>query len=121
MTMTSTKKYEFLRIEDFGKTTCPHCGTDGRYIYTWKVNGEQQMAMSGCFKLLTKDITKPSLDKFLESMHLKISRRKPLNSWERSIQRLLSFREAGKYPKDWCDKKIEETLEKKRIWMSTKH
>lgn len=37
---------------EFGNTTCPHCGAQGRYVYHFVVEGDvRRGAMAGCIKL----------------------------------------------------------------------
>jgi hypothetical protein len=37
---------------EYGAATCPHCGADGRYVYTFTCDdGRRHGAMSGCVQL----------------------------------------------------------------------
>lgn len=50
-------KFQFVGVEDCGNTCCPHCGAEGRYVYTWIDNGVMRSAMAGCYKLLSPRVS----------------------------------------------------------------
>lgn len=46
---------------------------------------------------------------------------KKINTWDASIMRLLKYKEEGKYPVEWCDRKIDDILRDRKIWMANRH
>lgn len=109
----ANKPFQFLGMEDCGETCCPHCGADGRYIYTWAEYGKVRGAMAGCYKLLTGKIHKGDLDRRIEQIADKQGRNKPLNGWDKTILRMLQYKadnanDAGKIA--WADSKINEAI-----------
>jgi len=113
--------YKFIGIEDCGSATCPHCGSDGRYIYTWEVDGIKKSAMAGCYNKLTCAIKKNDEDKYFELLAEKQTKGKTLNGWDKSILRMLDFRKNGTYPDLWIDKKIKEILSERKKYLDLKH
>ena len=103
-------EFQFISIEDFGDCNCPHCGANGRYIYTWSEFGILKSAMSGCYKLLTRHIKMGELDKFIEGISEREAKGKPLNGWQKTVKRMQQFKYEGKYSIEWCDRKINEAL-----------
>lgn len=117
----SSKPFVFLGVKDYGETCCPHCGADGRYIYTWSEFGKISSAMAGCYKLLTGKIEKGDEERFFELLAEKQAKKKPLSGFDKSVIRLLDFKATGKFPADWCDQKIKETLSNRKSFLAKKH
>lgn len=111
-------KFRFISVEDHGSACCPHCGSEGRYIYTWSEDGVVKSAMAGCYKSLTGSIEKNEEDKYFELLAEKQAKNKKLNGWDKSVQRLLGYKLAGKYPESWCDEKINEVLRDRKSYLS---
>lgn len=118
--MTTT--FKFIGVEDCGPmpngACCPHCGAEGRYIYVWEEDGKRRGAMAGCYKQLTGKIQKGELDQYVQLISEKQAKGKKLNTWDESVIRLLEFKQSGKYPAEWCDKKINETLGQRNKWLA---
>jgi hypothetical protein len=117
----STLPFVWECINDTGPesgATCPHCGAEGRYIYNWFEFGERRAAMAGCFEAMTGRIKKCDKTRVMLLIAKKQSRNKPLNGWERSILRMEQFKSAGKYPAEWCDQKISETLSQRKSFLA---
>lgn len=114
--MKATIEFKFLGVKDYGSTCCPHCGSEGRYIYTWEENGVVKSAMAGCYKLLTGHIQKGDREKYFELLSEKQAKQKKLNGWDVNIVRLLSF--DGKYPTEWINEKINEVLRERQLYLS---
>lgn len=114
--MKATIDFKFLGIKDYGSTCCPHCGSEGRYIYSWQENGIIKSAMAGCYKLLTVHIEKGDKDKYFELLSEKQAKGKKLNGWDINVLRLLSFE--CKYPKEWIDNKIHEVLRQRQQYLN---
>ena len=112
--------FQFFGIEDCGETCCPHCGADGRYIYTWAEFGETKSAMDGCYKQLTGRLEKGDEARFFELLAEKQAKKKTLSGFDKSVIRLLDFKSSGKYPSDWCDQKIKETLSARKSFLASK-
>lgn len=85
--------FEFIGIKDYGATSCPHCGAEGRYIYHWKENGKIRAAMAGCYKALTGKLDKGEDARYFELLSEKQAKGKALNGWDVNIMRLLKFKE----------------------------
>jgi hypothetical protein len=112
--------FKFLGVKDYGSTCCPHCGAEGRYIYTWEQDGETKSAMAGCFKMLTGRLSTDDVTRYWVLLAEKQAKGKALNGFDRSIVRLLDYKEQGKYPASWCDTKITETLRDRQVFLSKK-
>jgi hypothetical protein len=113
--------FEFLGIQDGGEhASCPHCGAEGRWIYHWLEYGETRAAMAGCYEMATGKIKKGDLEKVHVLIAQKLSKKKPLNGWERGILRLEQFKADAKYPPEWCDQKINEILSQRKIYLAKK-
>lgn len=112
--------FKFIKIEDCGSTQCPHCGADGRYIYTWEEDGIRHSAMAGCYKALTGKLEKDEKQQYFVLLSEKQAKNKPLNSWDNNIIRILSYKEEGKYPDSWCDNKIEQVLSERKMYLAKK-
>lgn len=111
--MKTENPFKFIGIDDTGPESgarCPHCGADGRYIYRWEYEGKIYGAMAGCYKMLTGTIEKGEKERYIELIAQKQSRNKELNSWDKSILRMLQFQKEGKYPDSWIENKIDEIL-----------
>jgi hypothetical protein len=121
MATTNTKHtFKFIGVKDCGETCCPHCGADGRYIYTWEMDGVVTSAMAGCFKELTGRMSEDEESRYWVLLAEKQVKNKPLNGWDKSILRMLEFKQSGKYPSEWCDNKINETLRDRKIYLAKK-
>jgi hypothetical protein len=112
--------FKFLGVDDCGETCCPHCGAEGRYIYSWEQDGVVKSAMAGCFEALTGRLSKDSAARYWVLLAEKQAKKKPLNGWDKSVLRLLAFKESGKYPAEWCDRKIRETLTSRQAFLAKK-
>lgn len=112
--------FKFIGIKDYGSTSCPHCGAEGRYIYTWEEDGVIRSAMAGCYKMLTGKVNKGEKEKYMELLFEKQAKGKTLNSWDKSIIRLLSYITENKYPESWCNQKIDQVLSERKIYLSKK-
>lgn len=87
----STKPFQFIEVQDCGETCCPHCGANGRYIYSWSEYGEIKSAMAGCYKALTGKIKKDDVTNHIERISVKQAKNKPLNGWDKTILRMLDY------------------------------
>jgi Zn ribbon nucleic-acid-binding protein len=114
------KTFKFIGIKDYGSTVCPHCGSEGRYIYTWEEDGVSHAAMAGCYKLLTKKIEKSDENRYFELLAEKQAKNKPLNGWDKRIIGLLKAQESGKASESWVQQKIHETLSERNIYLNAR-
>ena len=114
------KDFKFIGITDCGSTCCPHCGSDGRYIYTWSEDGKVRSAMAGCYKKLTGMIEKSDETKYFELLSEKQAKGKELNGWDNKIISLLNAIDYGKITSEWGWLKIRETLSQRKIYLSKK-
>ena len=112
--------FKFIGIKDCGSTCCPHCGAEGRYIYTWLLDGKTYSAMAGCYKRLTGLLEKSDEDRYFELLAEKQAKGKELNGWDRNILSLISAIESEKITSDWGWLKIKETLSKRKAYLSKK-
>ena len=119
-TIDKNHTFKFIGVTDCGETCCPHCGADGRYVYTWEMDGVEFSAMAGCFKALTGRMCKDDEARYWILLAEKQVKNKPLNGWDKSILRMLEFKQSGKYPAEWCDQKIKETLRDRQFYLSKK-
>lgn len=112
--------FKFLGIEDFGETCCPHCGADGRYIYSYSIDGVVYGAMAGCYKRETAKYQKTDKVKYMETLADKQVKSKPLTGWDKNIIRLQGYLAEGKYDASWVERKIDEVLEHRRQYFLKK-
>lgn len=110
--------FKFIGIEE--GSLCPHCGADGKYIYTWEEDGVSHSAMAGCYKSLTGMLEKGEDERYFEKLAEKRIKGKDLTGWDKSIARLLQFKQDGKYPAEWCDEKIRQQLSERKQYLSKK-
>lgn len=111
--------FYFIGIGDGGTgCCCPHCGAEGRWVYQWCWQGKKHSAMAGCYKVLTRSIPVTDERKFWEQLSTKLAKGKELSGWDKNIMNLNSMRD--QYGDEWVDKKIQETLNKRRTWAATK-
>ena len=110
--------FEFLGVKDCGHATCPHCGAEGRYIYTWSENGVVRSAMAGCYKALTGKLEKGEDARYFELLAEKQAKGKALNGWDKAIIRLNSYLSEGKYSKNWIDQKINDVLRERKMYLA---
>ena len=115
-----TANFEFIEVKDFGETSCPHCGAEGRYIYFWLQDGVKMSAMAGCYKALTGKLAKNDEAKYMELLSVKLAKNKDLNGWDRNIIRLLDYKKESKFPEDWCNQKIKEILSQRKSLLARK-
>lgn len=76
--------------------------------------------MAGCYKALTGQLSKGDEDRYFELLAEKQAKGKKLNGFDTSVMRLQTFAQEGKYPKDWCDMKIRETLRQRKQYLATR-
>lgn len=112
--------FEFIGVKDCGATSCPHCGSEGRYIYEWIQDGKKMAAMAGCFKQLTGALAKSDIDRYFISLSEKQAKNKPLNGWDKTIIRMQEFKATGKYSAEWCDQKIMTALSERQGFLASK-
>lgn len=114
------KNFKFIGIKDCGSTSCPHCGSDGRYIYIWEKDGLRKSAMAGCYKMLTGKLDKGEDIRYFELLSEKQAKGKDLNGWDKNIIRLLGYKDSGKYSDIWIDQKISDILRERKNYLSKK-
>ena len=118
--MKANNNFRFVGVKDCGSTSCPHCGAEGRYIYTWEVDGIIHSAMAGCYKALTGMLEKDEEQKYYILLSEKQAKGSALNGWDKNIIRLLEFKESGKYPESWCNEKIRQQLSERKKYLAKK-
>lgn len=113
-------KFRFLYVKDgripvgvgFDEqpAICPHCGAEGRWIYTWIENGEMRGAMAGCFSKMFRDKDLGEINNAIIKSRTKEAKKEALNGWDKTIIRMDTFMQQGKYDKSWCESKIREAI-----------
>ena len=112
--------FKFIGVKDFGSTCCPHCGAEGRYVYTWKQNDVTYSAMAGCYKKLTCYLEKSEEDRYFELLSEKQAKGKELNGWDKKIIGLINAIEAEKCTSNWGWLKIREILSQRKSYLNKK-
>lgn len=118
--------FKFVGVDDTGPESgacCPHCGSEGRYIYNWTEDGKLRRAMAGCYKRLTGQLARDAESKYMELLAEKQAKNKPLNSWDKTVVRMLKYQQdnasdAGKV--NWAATKIIQTLSERQATLSKK-
>ncbi len=100
---------------DGGATaTCPHCGADGRYIYTCLMSdGTRKGMMKGCLQTFRKDPCAHACELALEK-----EAHKKASSWDRRILDALDGLNKGMCDIATLRNVCENVRREKAIWMS---
>lgn len=111
--------FQFLQVDDCGHACCPHCGAEGRYIYSWAEFGVIKSAMAGCYKALTGRLDKDDIANHIERISVKQAKNKPLNGWDKTIVRMLDY--IASNPNDdgkisWANSKISEAVKEAKAY-----
>lgn len=114
ITIDPSKPFQFLEVKDYGYACCPHCGAEGRYIYSWAEYGQVRSAMAGCYAGLTGQVKKDDYSTFMEVLSRKQAQGKPLNGWQKTVLRMQQFIADGRYSEDWCNQKIKEAISQQK-------
>ena len=77
--------------------------------------------MAGCYKALTGKLEKGEKEKYFQLLSEKQARGKQLNGWDKTVIRMLQFKQEGKYSPNWCDDKIDEALRQRKQYLSRRH
>lgn len=113
--------FVFHQVVDHGEgASCPHCGAEGRYIYSWEQDGVRYAAMAGCYKRLTGKLSKGDDVRFWELLHEKQSRKKLLNGWEKRALSLRDSAQSGKVTPEWAEAKIRTILSERKQYLARK-
>ncbi len=68
---------------EFGATTCPHCGADGRYVWTFLCDdGTTRGAMAGCLQRFPKSRLVDEHKKIIERAAEREQAGRSLASWD---------------------------------------
>jgi hypothetical protein len=108
---TLPKIIQYLHVTDAGpsddgrgSTVCPHCGSPGRYVHHFVVEGgERAAAMSGCVKLFPVAKTaalQMKLSEKLRKLQGQYGKDATLNSWDTRTQEALDKFFAGEISED---------------------
>lgn len=119
----ASKAFQFIGVENCGHACCPHCGAEGRYIYTWSEFGNVRSAMAGCYAALTGRITKDDVSAHIERLSVKQAKNKPLNGWDKTILRMLDYissnaSDQGKV--SWAQSKISQAVSEAKAYQFKK-
>lgn len=108
-----SKPFQFISVEDHGDACCPHCGAEGRYIYSWAEHGVIKSAMAGCYAALTGQIKKDDITSFIERLSVKQAKNKPLNGWDKTVIRMQQYildNQNDESKLNWANGKIHEAV-----------
>jgi hypothetical protein len=119
ITIDPSLQYQYIETKDCGSTCCPHCGAEGRYIYTWAEFGVIKSAMAGCFAALTGKMKMGDTDSFIQKLSVKLAKNKPLNGWDKTVLRMQQYivdnpNDEGK--KAWAKAKIAEAVRECKMY-----
>lgn len=112
----ASKPFQFLEVLDCGPDSgacCPHCGAEGRYIYSWAEFGQVRSAMAGCYAALTGHLKLNEVDQFIQTTMDKVARKKPLSGWNKTVLRMLEYADTNKADQgkvDWAWGKIKSAV-----------
>ncbi len=115
--------FKFIEMRDCGSTNCPHCGSEGRYIYTWEQDGKVYSAMAGCYKALTGKLEKGEASRFYEILAEKVVKNKTLNGWDKAVLRMQEYIKANITDVKkviWAENKIGEALSQRKKYLAKK-
>jgi hypothetical protein len=123
VTIDASLPFQFLGVRDYGSACCPHCGAEGRYIYTWAEFGKEYGAMAGCYELLTGKLKKDDVTKHIERIYVKQAKSKPLSGWDKTILRMIEYKDvnqndAGKV--SWAQGKITAAVSEAKSYAMRK-
>ena len=99
MIVRFTDMYDGGPCDDGATATCPHCGSDGRYIFFFECeDGTERGAMRGCLKLFPvskiAEIDRKLIEKEAE-LAKKYGREAHLNSWQTAQREAIDAFYAG--------------------------
>lgn len=70
---------------EYGNATCPHCGADGRYVWTFRCDdGTKRGAMAGCIKLFPRSALVDEHQRLLERAADRKAKGWQLASWDQA-------------------------------------
>lgn len=85
---TLPKIVAYISREDsgeFGNATCPHCGADGRYVWTFRCDdGTTRGAMAGCIKLFKVSPVAEEHGRLIERQQQRAEKGQELASWDKA-------------------------------------
>lgn len=124
-------KFRFLYVKDCSipvgvgfdsqPAMCPHCGAEGKYVYYWIENGQKRGAMAGCFAKIMRGIDLGEVNNEIIKARAKEAKKEQLSGWDKTILRMDSFIQEGKYDKSWCESKIKDVILDKSNFMKKKY
>lgn len=72
---------------EFGNASCPHCGAEGRYVYTFAcADGTTRGAMAGCFKKFRKHRYAKRMERILTKALAAHKQGRKLASWDTDVE-----------------------------------
>jgi hypothetical protein len=119
----ASKAFQFIGVKDCGECCCPHCGADGRYIYSWAEFGNIRSAMAGCYAALTGHIKMDDVNAFMQRLSIKVAKSKPLNGWDKTVIRMQQYIQDNGSDESkiaWANGKIREAISSAKAYQFKK-
>lgn len=100
---------------------CPHCGADGRYVYTFLCDdGTTRGAMKGCIKLFPRSPAAGQCEKALAKQSLASRGKGYASKWDERILTAIDQLRAGTLEIRTLEAICEGIVREKKAWMRSK-
>lgn len=108
----------FYDSGEYGNATCPHCGADGRYVWTFHcADGTKRGAMAGCIKLFKVSPIATEHKKLLERKAEREKTGGKLASWDVAKLEAITGLVDGTVTEGDCLRTIEVENAKRSRWI----
>ena len=120
----------FLAFTDFGPfddagdppTLCPHCGAEGRYVWSFKCDdGTTRGAMNGCVQLFPKHRFALVSQRIIKKAAEYKAKKWNLPSWDEQIKKALDQFVAGEITEQVCGWQIESAEKCRKSYRKRKY
>lgn len=106
---------------EYGNASCPHCGADGRYVWTFTVeDGRTLGAMSGCLKLYPVSPLAEEHKRIIERQKQRAKRDGKLASWDVAKLEAIAAVASGEMDENTGLAIVERENAKRTRWMERK-
>jgi hypothetical protein len=104
---------------EYGAATCPHCGADGRYVWSFLCeDGTRRGAMAGCIRLFPVSAVADEHRKIMERQADREKKGRNLASWDVAKLAAIEAFHAGETTEGDALRTIETQNAKRTAWMN---
>jgi hypothetical protein len=103
---------------EYGNATCPHCGADGRYVWTFRCDdGTTRGAMAGCIKLFPRSALVDEHQRLLDRLDERQAKGQTLASWDQAKLAAIEAVVAGRMTEAEALLVVKVENAKRTAWM----